>query len=88
MEQPNEEVKLGAYAKYIKPRLEDPEFKAKRNEIIRARSYKRYHEDPEYKKRLLEYHQKNKDMINYRNRVRYHMKKMEKLAASMTISSA
>ena len=43
------------YTKYVQPRLQnDPEFRAKYNEIQNKRLIRRYHEDPEFRQKQLD----------------------------------
>ena len=43
------------YAKYVKPKCEDPEYKAKRNKNNAKYLNNRYHNDEEYRKAQLDY---------------------------------
>jgi hypothetical protein len=55
------------YQRYIKPRLEEPEFKEKRDKIKLQCNYKKYHEDEEHRKAQIEYakkyYQENKEKL-------------------------
>jgi hypothetical protein len=71
---------LNKYEKYTKPKLADPEFKAKRLDQVNTINKARYKQDDEFRQKTIDYSKKyyleNKEKILQRCKERYQKRKL------------